>query len=135
VGTTSLQDAKGNKDISSSALSCHVNNKVVDVELFHAHLVYSSVSKLNHIDFCRPCSRNYLYYDTCVLSKFHGLPFSRSESMASQPFELVHVASLSWMTALELHGLSCCKTNCKCFLVLNILLHMSILNSDGLFRV
>jgi len=91
VDIVSLQDAKGNKGISSSTLSCHVSNKVVDVELFHAHLGHCSVSKLKHVDSCRTCCPNYLYCDTCLLYKFHKLPFSRSESIASQPFELVHM--------------------------------------------
>ncbi|XP_074306349.1 uncharacterized protein LOC141641591 [Silene latifolia] len=81
------------------------DNKECNLELFHSRLGHGSVDKLRHVmnfshDMDFTC-------ETCVISKFHVLPFNRSSSHAQKIFELVH---------LDLWGLyrTANKNRCKC---------------------
>ena len=87
----SLWDAAEDKGVSSGNKGCYASSKQLDIHLFHARLGHCSISKLKHIKDYRHYCPNSLYCDTCILSKFHRLPFPRSESTASNPFDLVHM--------------------------------------------
>nr|XP_043615690.1 uncharacterized protein LOC122587575 [Erigeron canadensis] len=63
----------------------------VSIDLFHARLGHTSKSKMIHVDAYKHVNIPDFSCDTCLLSKQHRLPFSRSHSHSSIPFELIHV--------------------------------------------
>lgn len=87
------RDAKSksidNKLLPGSFL-CYSASKHADLELLHARLGHCSLSKLKHVPGCT-VGPNSILCDTCMMSKFHRLPFQRSNSLAFKPFELVHM--------------------------------------------
>lgn len=80
---------------NKSGEDCLLNGNNVhiscDVAILHARLGHCSMSKLRHINACKAPNVAVLPCDTCLLSKFHRMPFERSDSLAVNPFDLVHM--------------------------------------------
>ena len=66
---------------------------IKDLKLLHARMGHISLSKLLHLDgICMSDSDTKKFVcDTCQLAKFHRVPFPVSRSIASVPFDLIHV--------------------------------------------
>ncbi|GJY15176.1 hypothetical protein Tco_0385598 [Tanacetum coccineum] len=77
------------------ALSSFVNKVVhssdVTVNLFHARLGHTSVSKMIHVDNCKHEDLSHFNCDTCLLANQHKLHFPKSNTRSLIPFELLHV--------------------------------------------
>lgn len=65
--------------------------KKVKLNVMHARLGHSSLSKMEHLDFCDCRGIKEFFCDTCHLAKHHKLPFYPSKNNASLPFDLIHV--------------------------------------------
>ncbi|XP_074315655.1 uncharacterized protein LOC141651863 [Silene latifolia] len=61
------------------------------VQLFHAHLGHTSLSKMKHIEGINCNGINNIQCETCVLAKMHQLPFNRSNSRPLHAFDLIHI--------------------------------------------
>ena len=57
----------------------------------HAQLGRTSFSKMQHIAACKPFLSNKFFCETCMLAKFHRLPFNKSAITTKAPFQLVHM--------------------------------------------
>lgn len=66
-------------------------NKVVNLDLMHARLGHVSVSKMQHLSFCKCNDLKEYFCDTCSIEKHHKLPFAPSKSIAASIFDLIHV--------------------------------------------
>ncbi|GJX06276.1 pyridoxal 5'-phosphate synthase-like subunit PDX1.2 [Tanacetum coccineum] len=77
-----------NKSVYSNLV---LPKKVVDLHTVHARLGHISLSKMMHIDKCRHFNASDFTCESCMLAKFHKLPFPRSNSISSHLFELIHV--------------------------------------------
>ena len=66
-------------------------SKNVALDLFHARLGHTSVSKLVHVDSCKHSNVSQFTCDTCSLAKQSRLPFPVSQSKSLIAFELIHV--------------------------------------------
>lgn len=66
-------------------------NSVANMNIIHARLGHVSLSKMQHLDFCKCENLKDFFCDTCSISKHHRLPFSLSKSIASSCFDLIHV--------------------------------------------
>jgi len=62
-----------------------------DLDLLHARLGHTSFSKMQHIAACKPFLSNDYFCETCVLAKFHRLPFNKSTIATTALFYLVHM--------------------------------------------
>lgn len=80
-----------NKQCIDFSYRCNNVHISPDIALFHARLGHCSMSKLKHIDACKAPNIDVLPCDTCLMSKCHRLSFQRSESIALNPFDLVHM--------------------------------------------
>ena len=79
---------------SKSSLSSFTNNmscNVPSLDLFHATLGHTSVSKMQHISACKPHISGHFFCETCALAKSHRLPFNKSTISTHAPFQLVHM--------------------------------------------
>jgi len=140
AGKDAKSKSMDNKSLHGPLL-CNSASKHADMELRHARLGHCSLSKLKYVPGCTG-SPDSIFCDTCMMSKFHRLPFQRSNSLASKSFELVHmdlwgvlirlltyqeliIFLLFWMTTLELLGPFSCITNCKLYFTSNVSLLMS----------
>lgn len=66
-----------------------LKNKV-DIDILHARLAHASSSKLKHL-FSQFSCTDVQSCETCILAKQHKLPFERSDSIAIDVFDLVHI--------------------------------------------
>lgn len=76
--------------VSGRETSVLLTDSDVPLSILHARLGHTSLSKMRHISICKCSDMEDFYCEVCVLAKHHRLPFTRSESIASMPFELVH---------------------------------------------
>ncbi|XP_074306275.1 uncharacterized protein LOC141641515 [Silene latifolia] len=75
-----------------SLCSCKHNKGCTSkIDLFHARLGHTSLSKLKHLDFVQCADVQKLECETCVLAKMHKLPYNRSQSYALNAFDLIHI--------------------------------------------
>jgi len=61
------------------------------LEVLHARLGHTSLSKMKYISACKNVLPNSFSCDTCILAKAHRLQFERSTITTKAPFELVHM--------------------------------------------
>ena len=64
---------------------------VINLDLLHARLGHSSLSKMQHTPCCKLFLNSTFTYKTCTLAKFHRLPFNNSTIVAKFPFQLIHM--------------------------------------------
>lgn len=57
----------------------------------HARLGHSSLSKMQHLEFCNCKNLKDFYCDTCHVAKYHKFPFSLSKNIAHHVFDMIHV--------------------------------------------
>ncbi|GJU12708.1 pyridoxal 5'-phosphate synthase-like subunit PDX1.2 [Tanacetum coccineum] len=76
---------------NKNAFSNYVSKHSVDIKTFHERLAHTSVSKLVHIPQYKHLDVSSFSCECCLLSKHHRLPFQRSNSIAKNPFDLIHV--------------------------------------------
>ena len=57
-----------------------------DLDILHARLGHTSFSKMQYIKDCKPYLANDFFCETCVLAKFHRLPFNKSTITSKAPF-------------------------------------------------
>ena len=62
--------------------------------------------KMCHMDNIRLKSNSNFICETCQMAKFHRLPFTQSDSIASLPFELVHMDLWGPYKTLDITGAS-----------------------------
>ncbi|GJW99363.1 retrovirus-related pol polyprotein from transposon TNT 1-94 [Tanacetum coccineum] len=76
---------------NKTAFSNSVYKQSIDVQIFHARLGHSSVSKLVHIPVCSTMDLTNFSCECCILSKIHRLPFQLSQSKSAIAFELIYM--------------------------------------------
>ncbi|XP_021738809.1 uncharacterized protein LOC110705276 [Chenopodium quinoa] len=79
-------------DVSMLANNLITKSVLPSIDVVHARLGHPSASHMKHVTI--PISGNKtcdFSCEACVLGKHHKFPFSISLSMASQPFDLIHV--------------------------------------------
>ncbi|KAK9725725.1 hypothetical protein RND81_05G164700 [Saponaria officinalis] len=89
-----VQHAVCRSDLSvglPSCSSCASCNNQSHVDLLHARLGHTSLSKMQHIPDAKCTHLKHYHCDVCVLAKMHQFPFNKSDSRAALPFELVHI--------------------------------------------
>ncbi|XP_074309519.1 uncharacterized protein LOC141643998 [Silene latifolia] len=91
-----LSQSAQNKSSNNISLQGHniytcKANSSSKVELFHARLGHTSLSKMKHIEGINCNGINNIQFETCVLAKMHQLPFNRSNSRALHAFDLIHI--------------------------------------------
>jgi len=77
---------------NSTSISC--NNLACNLDflnVLHARLGHTSLFKMQHIATCKPYLSKNFSYDTCVMAKFHKIPFNKSLISTIKPFQLVHM--------------------------------------------
>jgi len=85
----SLHSAKSDVSVS---LPCHSSScSSHELDVLHAPLGHTSVFTMQHIAACKPFLSNNFLCDTCMLAKFHRLPFNKSAITTKAPFQLVHM--------------------------------------------
>ena len=80
---------------SQNVFAPTIANKVACVstslDVMHARLGHTSVSKMKHITECKSHSLDSFFYEICVLAKSHRLPFHKSSITTQISFQLVHM--------------------------------------------
>ncbi|GKA51299.1 hypothetical protein Tco_0744495 [Tanacetum coccineum] len=62
-----------------------------ELSVFHDRIGHTSLSKMTHINDYKSLDTTNYFCDTCLTAKNHRLPFNRSTTSSSVPFELLHV--------------------------------------------
>ena len=89
---------------STSTFFVH-NKPVCNVDILHARLGHTSHSKMQHIPICKDMLSTFTSYETCIMAKFHRLPFNNSHISTTQSFQLIHMdlgARTELLVCLEL---------------------------------
>lgn len=63
----------------------------IKLNVMHARLGHSSLSKMEHLEFCYCKGIKEFFCDTCHIAKHHKLPFHLSKTNATHAFYLIHV--------------------------------------------
>ena len=63
----------------------------LNLDVLHARLGDTSFSKMQDITECKPLLSNEFFCKTCVLAKFHRLPFNITTIATKAPFQLAHM--------------------------------------------
>ena len=79
------------KSISNSNLANNVACVSSSLDVLHARLGHTSVSKMKHIADCKSHGLDSFFCEIYVLAKSHRLPFHKSFISTQFPFQLVHV--------------------------------------------
>ncbi|XP_042067139.1 uncharacterized protein LOC121810436 [Salvia splendens] len=92
VSSESNDNQGSTKSLSSLSVSQSVNaNSVVHIDVWHKRLGHLYFSKLKSMSETLPFSnKNHSLCDICPLAKQQHLPFNLSESVANEPFDLIH---------------------------------------------
>ncbi|GJV24584.1 NSP-interacting kinase 1-like protein [Tanacetum coccineum] len=77
--------------VLSSFVNKEANMHTMTLDLFHARLGHTFVSKLIHVDDCKHQNTSQFTCETYLLSKQHMLPFPKSHTKSLLAFELIHV--------------------------------------------
>ncbi|GJV94594.1 zf-CCHC domain-containing protein [Tanacetum coccineum] len=78
-------------DFHNSPVVNFVSHSVPGLHTLHARLDHLSLSKMIHVDECKKFNTLDFTCDSCLLAKFHRLPFPKSSNSSHNPFELIHV--------------------------------------------
>ena len=78
--------------------------ETVALDLFHARLGHTSVSKLVHVDSCKHQNATQFSCDSCSLAKQSRLPFPIRHTKSPVAFELIHVDLWGPYTSPALNG-------------------------------
>ena len=68
-----------------------IDCKNPSLDIVHARLGHTSVSKMQHLSFCKQHLSTSFACETCVIAKMHRLPFNKSHITTSSPFQLIHL--------------------------------------------
>uniref|UniRef100_A0A803L0N2 Integrase catalytic domain-containing protein n=1 Tax=Chenopodium quinoa TaxID=63459 RepID=A0A803L0N2_CHEQI len=79
---------RGEEKMSNNVTVCNEGTKL---NVLHARLGHSSLSKMIHIEICNCTSFKDFFCDACCIGKHHKLPFKLSNSIADGIFDLIHV--------------------------------------------
>ena len=79
---------------------------VEDIYLVHARLGHASMSKMCHMDNITAKSSSDFVCKTYQMAKFHRLPFTQGDFIASSPFELIHMDLWGPYKTLDITGAS-----------------------------
>jgi len=88
VSSSPASSATKNQDFSTCNKSACKSD---DLDVLHARLGHTSFSKIQHIADWQPFLSNDYFCETCVLAKFHRLPFNKSTIATTAPFQLIHM--------------------------------------------
>lgn len=94
VSHSACSTAKSGFGLHTSSAEVYKSHSVSTSNTFnlsHARLGHVSLSKMKHMDIFNCHGITKYHCDACILAKCHKLPFPKSSSRASVPFELVHV--------------------------------------------
>ena len=94
-----LDEVRQRSEVGAEILAGAINKvgsdqkqyKTIDVKKMHVRLGHCSLSKLQHMHNCSISNLKHIFCDTCNLAKFHKLPFTLSNKIASDLFDLVHM--------------------------------------------
>jgi len=82
-----LEDTAVSSCFTATNKSCNQ----LPLEVLHARLGHTSLSKMKYISNCKDVPSGTFFCETCILAKAHRLPFGRSVISTKNPFELRHM--------------------------------------------
>lgn len=87
VNSINVCDSQHSPVFSNSALP----KGAVNLQTIHDRLGHMSMSNMIHLHDCKSMNKTEFTCDSCLLAKFHRLPFPKHTSSFSSIFELIHV--------------------------------------------
>ena len=96
---------------TSSILHLPVHSQIniahkLDLNIFHARLGHSSLSRMKHVDSSICSHMDDFFCEICIFAKHHKSPFPKSKSRAQFPFALIHIDLWGPYRVKTLHGAS-----------------------------
>ena len=78
--------------VPSFSVPCNKSSSsTATIDVLHAWLGHTSISKMQHISDCKPYLSDTFTCDTCVVAKFHRLPFNTSSISTTKASQLIHM--------------------------------------------
>jgi len=77
--------------VFNSALTNNAACNPPFLDVLHARLGHTFLSKMKHIADCKSYVSDKFFCEVCVQANSHGLPFNKSYITTNSPFQLVHM--------------------------------------------